>query len=243
MHFGKFASRKSEARYPSLWDGLVGAWCPSIQSPSGVNLYDLSGRNRHGVLTNMDPAGDWVRNGLDFDGSNDYVLLPSISAARWTYAARVFVRAYALGFSRFWAQSAFQIDIGVSNSGVLSCFDGTAWRSFGSVSTGQWTHVAIAYTGAGLIGYINGAPVSSAGGRAMAGVSYIGASQSFLAQDFLNGQIDDVCVYNRPLAGHEVRTLASRRGVLFGLRRSISFGSAFRFRRGYSQIFTSGVIG
>ncbi len=60
MLFGRFASRRSEARYPTLWDGLIGAWCPSVQNPSGITLLDLSGYGRNGTLTNMDAPTDWV---------------------------------------------------------------------------------------------------------------------------------------------------------------------------------------
>jgi hypothetical protein len=83
MQFGRWASRRSEAKYPSLWDGLVGAWCPSVTGPSGVKLFDLSGRNNTGTLTDMDATTDWVRSAgryaLDFDGSNDVVAMSSLT--------------------------------------------------------------------------------------------------------------------------------------------------------------------
>ncbi|MFO0203011.1 MAG: LamG domain-containing protein [Alphaproteobacteria bacterium] len=70
--FGTF----DESAYPELWDGVVGAWCPSL-GPTGLRLHDHSRRNNWGTLTNMDAATDWVVSGgqyaLDFDGTNDYV--------------------------------------------------------------------------------------------------------------------------------------------------------------------------
>lgn len=58
------------------WDGLVGLWVPAL-GPTGNALFDLSGRNNHGALTNMDPATDWVGSeygaALDFDGGDDYI--------------------------------------------------------------------------------------------------------------------------------------------------------------------------
>jgi hypothetical protein len=66
----------SRSRYPRLWDGCVGAWCPSL-GVSGTRLFDYSVRQNWGTLTNMDPATDWIANrggyALDFDGSNDRV--------------------------------------------------------------------------------------------------------------------------------------------------------------------------
>ena len=78
-----FARGPGEAANPELWDGLVGAWMPSL-GPSGSTLMDISGRGNHGTLTNMDPATDWVPgpNGyaLDFDGTNDFI---NIGVSSW----------------------------------------------------------------------------------------------------------------------------------------------------------------
>lgn len=66
-------------KYPGLWRGCVGAWCPVHQRFPASTLIDYSPNNNHGTLTNMDITTDWIvsdRNrALDFDGSNDYVAL------------------------------------------------------------------------------------------------------------------------------------------------------------------------
>jgi hypothetical protein len=72
--FSTIAHNASEAAYPHLWRGLVGAWVPSL-GVTGGTLRDASGRGYHGTLTNMDAATDWQTSGggsLDFDGTNDY---------------------------------------------------------------------------------------------------------------------------------------------------------------------------
>jgi len=72
-----------EYEHSRLWDGVVGAWCPSL-GPTGSRLYDHSRANNWGTLTSMDNATDWVVSGsqyaLDFDGSNDYVTIPDSRA-------------------------------------------------------------------------------------------------------------------------------------------------------------------
>lgn len=59
--------------------GLVGCWL--FNEGAGSRLTDISGYGNHGALTNMDPASDWVgspRGGaLDFDGSNDAIIVPN----------------------------------------------------------------------------------------------------------------------------------------------------------------------
>lgn len=61
----------------SLSRGLIGCWL--FNEGSGTQLTDYSGSNNHGTLTSMDPSTDWVAGlkgtALDFDGSNDYVLM------------------------------------------------------------------------------------------------------------------------------------------------------------------------
>ena len=67
--------------YPSLQEGLVGAWCPSRDNSRSTILTDFSPYKNNGVLTLMDPGTDWVASdgkvALDFDGVNDYVIANS----------------------------------------------------------------------------------------------------------------------------------------------------------------------
>jgi hypothetical protein len=66
--------------YPSLRQGLVGAWCPSLGA-SGLSLLDRSGRGNHGTLTNMGGQDNWRASGsgvaLNLDSTNDFAALPS----------------------------------------------------------------------------------------------------------------------------------------------------------------------
>ncbi len=75
-----FALNPTDSRYPYLWNGLVGMWCPSI-GKQGDNLLDLSLYNRHGTLNNMD-SGDYVGgiNGytLNYDGTNNFINIGNI---------------------------------------------------------------------------------------------------------------------------------------------------------------------
>ena len=68
--------------------GIHGRWL--CNEGTGDKIIDSSRKGNHGTLTNMDPATDWVegKNGfaLDFDGSDDHVLIPGavITAAPLT---------------------------------------------------------------------------------------------------------------------------------------------------------------
>ncbi|MFC1710148.1 DUF2341 domain-containing protein [Patescibacteria group bacterium] len=60
----------------------VGFW--KLDESSAYTAFDSSGNNNNGELINMDPGNDWVQGrvggGLDFDGSNDYILVSDSSS-------------------------------------------------------------------------------------------------------------------------------------------------------------------
>ena len=88
--------RGGTPKYPSLWDGCVAAWAPSLGATGG-RLFDHSAYGNHGTLTDMDAASDWVVSGgkgaLDFDGSDDRIIIPNreslnpkaITLSIWAY--------------------------------------------------------------------------------------------------------------------------------------------------------------
>ncbi len=74
------ALNPTDSRYPYLWRGLVGMWCPSV-GKQGSTLFDFSVYQRNGILNNM-TIDDWVTGiygyNLNYDGSNDFVNLGNI---------------------------------------------------------------------------------------------------------------------------------------------------------------------
>ena len=216
--------RKTELKYPGLWRGCVGAWAPFL-GPTGLTLRDWSGQKKHGTLTNftIDAAWDLKGSGysIKFDGVNDYIALPAISASTWTFSCWLWLRVITgTGFDRLFAQTNFQCEVGIDTSGRVNVYDGTAWRTFsGVVSTGVWTQVTCTFNGSQVASWLNGIANGSAisGGRAMSGTSFFGVAYTFLAQDQLDGNMDDIRIYNRVLSQNEITTLARRRGIAYDL--------------------------
>jgi len=243
--WGKFASRRGEARYPGLWDGRVAAWCPSVTGPTGARLYDLQFGRYQGTLTNMDTSTDWVRSSgqyaLDFDGSNDYVdcgnnaaINPTsgIAASAWVFPAssssvQVWViarddatlgRAFAFG-PRFNSDSKLWLQI----NGASTLIGNSA------VAKNTWSHVAFSgRPSSGYVIYLNGiadgtaswtAPASTTGSTTIGSRTYAGSNGYF------TGRIDDAAIYNRALTAGEIRTLSRRRGIAYEARRQ-DFGEA-----------------
>ena len=176
-------------RYASLRQGLVGCWVPSLGA-SGYRLIDRSGNNNHGVLTNMDPATDWVPSGgklaLDFDGSDDRVLLSDSQALRLTVqSACVWFRCSDQGsasrtiyqsYSQDTNVAGFDIGINVFAQAVaqnrLSCVIGkntgptTAdyglWYSTATVADSKWHFGVVVVNPNGSVSFfVDGLPVNS----------------------------------------------------------------------------------
>ena len=175
-----------ESAYPEFWDGVVGAWAPCL-GPTGTRLHDLSRRNNWGTLTNMDAATDWTvsggQYGLDYDGTDDWVSIPRISAyssTQWrTLSAWINARTFD-GYSGFNDILSCDVIGGTREWVWLTSTDATltdaklAIAIFGTgggvveaqtpeiILANEWTHVAVtqdgSYTFGGFKMYINGKP-------------------------------------------------------------------------------------
>ena len=240
-------------RYASLRQGLVGCWVPSLGA-SGFRLIDRSGYGNHGTLTNMDPGTDWVPSGgklaLDFDGVDDLASATTkIQAGSLSISAWVFIRTLD-STTRYIAavqnsgldggrmlriNSANQIQFEIIGSAIKDA-NGAA------LSTGRWIHVA-GIKDAGSTGYVYQDGIQS-GSVALSGVTYTAELSNFTlgrrpdsTANFLNGQLDDIRIYNRALTPSEISLLyTGGRGV--GLmperikhRRKISAAATNRRRR------------
>ena len=245
MLWGRYASRASEARYPQLWAGRVFGVCPSVQGPAGLNVYDLSGRGRHGTLNNMDPPTDWVRNqglySLDLDGTLDNVSFPTI-----TFTGPFSLSAWCLKRTNGSANEREVIGHSTdgnvwfgftSTTSLLSGSTSGAKTFSGSIVNNTINHVVATRDGANTARvYINGKE-SSTGGVSMTGNMPVNLLGQYLigsggsAQYSWDGWIDDVAFFNRALTAGEIRLLATRRAIAYEARRDVLGGSTANRRR------------
>lgn len=177
--FGRFATRSHEARFPTLWEGVSVALCPSITGPTGDTLYDLSGRNRNGTLTGMDAATDWTRHtgayALDLDGTNDQITIANPAgipsyAMSFSIWLRTTTDSYGVIFSITNPSAAKSGDIWVGNNvtGTVNNEIITATTSMGASTirayasadrtffNGSWRHVCVVFNGTGTVFYVDG---------------------------------------------------------------------------------------
>ena len=205
--------------YPSLRQGLLAAWCPSLGA-SGLSLIDRSGRNNHAALLNMGVAA-WAPSGgnlaIRFDGLNDVAEARRIDITLYaTLAAWVKPISSACTIIAKQSKTLNQWDWVLYHYLGLAYFysDNTGSLSYAAPSGGY--HLAITKSSEQIVMFINGVSVNS-----------IAFSSSLTARDFgvylgyeyrdqsLRGtvEMDDVRIYDRPLTPGEIRLLASRRGI------------------------------
>jgi hypothetical protein len=263
MLWGRHASRRSEARFPTLWDGRVFSACPSIQGPSGLRLWDTSGRSNHGTLTAMDTATAWARNAgayaLKFDGSNDRVLVANspafatpkdLTVSFWVNTASSgsnveLIQKMGAGESR--VNSSWESYLN-SSGRVYFRLNGTENNLISTVNLplSAWVNVVLRKTGATIAIFFNTAAAGTLGGQPDVNISTgsltLGAypDGSFP----INASFDDIVIYNRSLTSGEIRTLARRRGVSYDMRRDVVEGSSgfqAAWARRQGQIIGGGV--
>jgi hypothetical protein len=177
--------RGGTPKYPSLWDGCVGALAPSLGA-TGSRLFDQSLFGNHGTLTNME-SSDWLvsdgKIALDFDGSNEYVNTPetwlnrigagdfaicawidtdTLATPQMVYAKDVLPgRSFALsineGSGGSYSSGSMGIAICESDSQVFFKY------ADGVIVANRWIHI-LAMRNSGVISiYVNGVVVSSNG--------------------------------------------------------------------------------
>jgi hypothetical protein len=223
VHSG-FARSASEAMFPRLFPD-VGWWCPSLNpAMGGTRLWDLSGRQNWGTLTNM-ANDDWVVSGgklaLDFDGSNDHVSVNRWQNMERDYSVSAWLRTTHAASNTAMIASSFNGGggahlMGVKGSnGALYTFDGAIEVEFTAkvLNDGVW-HLAtiVRRFGTSMTGFVDGVQVGQNNSTAWTGnPSSLGSGWRLGGTPFFGAQypglLDDFRIYSRALTAGEVRQL------------------------------------
>ena len=200
---------------------LVGYW--KFDEGSGTTAYDSSGNGLDGNL-NGDPQ--WVEGqlggALEFDGTDDYVSVPSSSSLQLTSALTIagWIKADSWDSGNDVDPIARKGD-GNPNNYQLAVVDGRAtlyldggeadddgFEGNTPLNTGQWYHVAATWDGLTVRIYVDGVidndPSDLHGDPIGTDTRpfYIGGRSG---TDLLDGTLDDIRIYNRALTAEEVQ--------------------------------------
>jgi hypothetical protein len=201
----------------------VAAWVPSRDTAGNgtTTLTDLVGSN-NGTLTNMDAATDWVSDtgaggvrALDFDGTNDYVLLSSTAALGSTYSLAFWCRPAGYGRVLIGGDSinsyGFYLESTLCYHRVANGTFGS--RNYGGLTLNTWTHFMLSRSGGTVTVYKNGLSVGAMAAtfNAVFSCATLGC-QSDLSF-FFSGRLDDIRFFTTALDASDAAYLATSRGI------------------------------
>ena len=199
-----------------LTNGLVAYY------PFNSNANDLSGHNNNGIVVGATLTTNRFgtpNSAYSFAGNGTtYISIPDSPSLDMTNSVTVtaWIRTTGGGSfaPRIVSKRVYQLDLSDTTSSpqVLFALDGLTRAISSPVSLGQnnWLFVAGTYDGSALRVYTNGA---SAGQVSLPGSIGVNTEPVGIGEnlddysDFVNGQIDDVRIYNRALSASE-RSLA-----------------------------------
>lgn len=199
-----------------------GHW--KFDESTGSTAADSSGGGNTGSLVNFG-ASPWDNQGvagrsLAFDGSNDYVQIasgPNISGGSFTISAWVKLAATGMeqtilshGSAGATSQLVFGFD---SGNHLMAGFGGSILAGSGTFSAGKWYNVAVSYDSATntRILYVDGTEIArdTTANDFEGSGNLVFGKDIFSGADYLNGQIDDIRIYNQTLTPKQMEYIAS----------------------------------
>ena len=213
---------------PPPFDHLAAAY--AFDESGGAATADSSGNGNHATLHGAAFVAGKHGNAVAFDGAGDYVEAPNrasldiagpgITIAFWARIESTSSGTDYVIVGKPWSASSmpspfYQYGVEYSNSGnkTVDFFFGDPGGGLHgpyrmSVVPSVWTHVAFTFDGATVRGYVDGVErlaASTAASLTPRGNSLrLGVDGAY--QQFFDGALDDLRIYNRALTAAEVRS-------------------------------------
>jgi hypothetical protein len=203
--------------------GVVGHW--RFDETSGTTASDSTSAGNHGTHVNgpVITTSGIINGAVVFDGSNDYIGVPSSASLVATDALAVsaWVRPVASANTELMiVNKEGEYELALTDTGEIkwalaNTSPGWAWHQTGAfVVKDKWSHVLISYDGSEVKTYLNGQLVETYAANGVLGDVYpalnelrIGGRSSNPSGKYFAGAIDDVHVYTRAVTTIEAVNL------------------------------------
>jgi len=198
-----------------ITDGLVSYW------PFNNDTLDYYGNNDGTAINGafLNYSGQ-IGGAYQFDGSDDLINLSKSLPVLESQNVTIYSWIYINSFSSAFLPIVTQYDYGL-NGYYLYVYSNTTKPAFyigcnydleavspDSINSNEWHNLVGTNNGTDLIIYVDGtkkANVSSAGCNGTVYNAYIGGD--YVEEDFFNGLIDEVMIFNRSLSESEIKML------------------------------------
>ena len=195
--------------------GLVGCWL--FNEGAGTKVFDISGKNNRGTLTNGPTWGTGqIGGGVVFTSASSQCIVasnvtaPLFSISAWVYKKTTGSQSVVAQTNSGTTQSSFELRIN-GNSGFSA---GGVFKevTIPDISLNTWHHVLLIYNGSDLRYYLDGVltvgPTAKSGTPDTPANSFaIGRLGAYTGGQYWDGSIDEVRIYNRALSATEARRL------------------------------------
>ncbi|HLE48845.1 MAG TPA: DUF2341 domain-containing protein [Patescibacteria group bacterium] len=201
----------------SVAPGPVAWW--KLDEKSGGYAYDSTANSSTATLTGGMTDADWVRgkysNALDFDGDSEYLLIADnsvldVGGGDWTVSLWAYLDNVESLQSIFdngvWTTCGFYINYYNQRLYMSSKAAGgliQAYTNTYPLAVSTWNYISLVRNGTSGKIYVNGVDVTASSGTfgdaaACTSSTYIGRTNPLhgVADQFLNGKLDDIKVYN-----------------------------------------------
>jgi hypothetical protein len=202
--------------------GLVAAYC--FNEGTGTTLFDTSGNNNHGILTNgpVWNIGGKYGSAIAFDGVNDRVIVPDANSLDLTTGFTLETWVYPASTMTGWdtvlmkenpsaGSYAYLLYANGDNNlpnGYVNISGDQGVQGSSTLPLNTWSHLAFTYDGAALRLYVNGqltqSKAQSGSLPVTTGVLSMGGNSIWTSENF-PGRIDEVRIYNRSLTLAEIQ--------------------------------------
>jgi chitodextrinase len=196
--------------------GLVASY--SFDAGTGTTAKDDSGHGNTGTITNASWTNGLHGKALSFNGANSLVTIPDAPALDFTSGMTLEAWVKPSALSGLWrtvvlkempgelAYALYAKGDTSAPSGIVNTGSEQFNRTRVTLSLRRWTHLAATYDGKMSRFYLNGQLVAyaSASGSILTSNGSLDIGGNNVWNEWFNGVIDDVRVYNRALSASEV---------------------------------------